>query len=519
MKNKKKPLAFVIFASSLGSLVEWYDFFTFASLNTIISSTFFSISNSYFAIVSTAILYSIGYIFRPLGGVLFGYIGDKIGRKNSLLFSMSLMGFSTFLIGCIPAYHTIGILAPILLLFLRICQGISLGGEYSNAAIYVAEHVSYRYWGRSTASIQITPTLGIILSVCIIAILKLVLSSNHFLLWGWRIAFWVSIILILFALKFRLKLTETPLYLKIKEQKTYSAHPLKDSFHITNIPWLLIAFFISIGTGVISNGATIYLLFFVENTMHVNIETSSWLFAIALTINIPLYYLIGWYHDRWGTKWLFIICMIVFSFSLRGTYGKMYNLVNTTNTKIFMLQSSVTTVVKNNTSTHDTLYMTTTTNTYYNKMKEIIEKQYYAKDHNPIQEKKNIFLSYHQKIILLGYFLYFVIITVAVNASLAAFIMSLFPTHIRSSSFGMSYIGATLLGGVIIPIATYFVQKEQQLNTMAMRLHQPIPYPHYFTAGLLYPIIISVLAAIVLLFAPSKKILDKRNNSNRSGTC
>ncbi|MDI9357567.1 MAG: MFS transporter [Phycisphaerales bacterium] len=507
--KKQNSIPLVILASSLGSLVEWYDFCTFASLNTIISYTFFSVNNPYFAVLSTTLLYAVGYIFRPLGSIVFGYIGDKIGRRASLLFTMSFMGISTFLIGCIPSYHAIGIIAPIMMLILRICQGISLGGEYNNAAIYIAEYVPYKFWGRYTSSVQITPSLGVLFSVCIIATLKFVLSPDSFLLWGWRIAFWFSAFLILFSLSIRLKLMETPLYTKLKEKKECAENPLKESFQAHNIKWLLLSFSISVATGIISNGATIYSLFFIENTLHINIETASWLFAIVLAITLPLYYLLGWYHDYYGSKWLFIVSIIAFSLSVRGVYSKMYHLVDTNNKKEFVLQSTVTKASQKN-DKHDTIDVYTITNTYQNKMKEVIQKQYHQS--NMIgQENKTIFLSDHQKIILTWYLLYFVVISVAVNATVAPFIMSLFPTKLRSSSFGISYIGATVLGGIVVPIATYFVQREQQLNKMALVQHQPIPYPEYFTAGLLYPIVGGIVCAIIyILFLPNKKTLDKR---------
>ena len=243
----------VISASSMGTMIEWYDFYIFGSLATLLSTKFFPPDNPTAAFLSTLATFAAGFVVRPFGAIFFGRLGDLIGRKYTFMVTLLLMGGATFLIGCVPAYETIGYFAPFLVLLLRLLQGLALGGEYGGAATYVAEHSPNHRRGFFTSWIQTTATLGLFISLIVIYITRHSLSKEDFTDWGWRIPFWVSIIMIGISYIIRRNMHESPVFTKVKEEGKVSTNPLKESFgNKLNFKFVLLALFgATMGQGVV----------------------------------------------------------------------------------------------------------------------------------------------------------------------------------------------------------------------------------------------------------------------------
>src|SRR3954470_2005703 len=220
----------VIFASSLGTVFEWYDFYLYAVLAPFFAALFFPPGNQTAALLSAFAAYAAGFLVRPFGALIFGRIGDLVGRKYTFLVTIMVMGLSTFVVGLLPTFATIGWLAPVLLVTLRLLQGLALGGEYGGAATYVAEHLRAHERGYTTSFIQTTATLGFFLALVVIGLCRVYMDTKMFAEWGWRIPFWVSIVLLVFSVYIRLKLNETPLFQRMKEEGKGSTAPLTESF-------------------------------------------------------------------------------------------------------------------------------------------------------------------------------------------------------------------------------------------------------------------------------------------------
>jgi MFS family permease len=244
MSNKKNPLFGVIGASSVGTMIEWYDFYIFGSLATIISTKFFPAGNPTAAFLSTLATFAAGFIVRPFGALFFGRLGDLIGRKYTFMVTLLLMGGATFAIGCIPSYETIGFVAPLLVLLLRLLQGLALGGEYGGAATYVAEYSPVHKRGFMTAWIQTTATAGLFISLLVIMGTRSLMSPEAFNEWGWRVPFWVSILMVLVSYLIRKNMEESPVFAKAKSLGKTSTNPLKESFgNKLNFKFVLLAIF------------------------------------------------------------------------------------------------------------------------------------------------------------------------------------------------------------------------------------------------------------------------------------
>src|SRR5438309_4037464 len=224
------PIKRIIFASGLGTMIEWYDFYIFGSLAAVMSALLFPGKDPTWDLIKYWALFATGFVVRPFGAIVFGRIGDMIGRKYAFMVTLSIMGLSTFLIGCIPTYATIGFLAPAIVVALRLLQGLALGGEYGGAAVYVAEHVPDNKRGFYTSFIQITATLGLFVSLGVVLGVKRMMSDGDFKTWGWRIPFLLSIVLVAMSMYIRLQLAESPLFASIKAQGKASIAPLRESF-------------------------------------------------------------------------------------------------------------------------------------------------------------------------------------------------------------------------------------------------------------------------------------------------
>src|SRR5271167_3817574 len=294
----------VIWASSLGTVFEWYDFYLYGSLAATIGKVFFSGVNPTTSFVFALLAFAAGFAVRPFGALLFGRIGDLVGRKYTFLITMTLMGLGTFLIGLLPSYASVGITAPILLIGLRLVQGLALGGEYGGAAIYVAEHAPQGKRGYYTSWIQTTATLGLFLALLLILGIRTSMGEESFGAWGWRLPFLLSAILLAVSLWIRLKLNESPLFKRMVEEGKQSKRPLSEAFgQWSNAKIAILALFgATAGEAVVWYGGQFYALFFLIQTLKVHGVTAQILVAVALAIGTPCFILFGWLSDKIGRK-------------------------------------------------------------------------------------------------------------------------------------------------------------------------------------------------------------------------
>ena len=302
--EKPQSEKLVILASSLGTVFEWYDFYLYGLLATIISAQFFSGVNETTGFIFALAAFAAGFAVRPFGAILFGRIGDLVGRKNTFLVTMGLMGLSTFCVGLLPSYAAIGVAAPILLVLLRLLQGLALGGEYGGAATYVAEHAPNRRRGLYTSFIQTTATLGLFAALLVVIGIRSWMGEEAFADWGWRIPFLISLGLLAVSLWIRMQLEESPVFRRMKEEGTTSKAPLTEAFgRWSNLRLVLIALFGAVaGQAVVWYAGQFYALFFLEKMMKVDGATANILIAIALAIGTPFFIFFGWLSDRVGRK-------------------------------------------------------------------------------------------------------------------------------------------------------------------------------------------------------------------------
>lgn len=292
----------VIIAAAVGNVIEWYDFYIFGSLAAILAVKFFEQSHPVAALLSTIALFTAGFLIRPLGAFLFGWLGDRVGRKYTFLITLSGMGLGTGMIGLIPTFESIGLTAAFILFGLRMIQGLCLGGEYGGAITYVAEHVSDERRGYYTGWLQTSPTLGIVVSMVVIVGTRGYLGTDAFNAWGWRIPFLVSFALVAIAIYIRLQLRETPIFEEIKAKGQMAKNPWKEAFLSANLKFVLIASLVVIGEGVVWYSGQFWALYFLQQVSKVDVVTSSLIVGCALLIATPTLILFGWLSDLIGRK-------------------------------------------------------------------------------------------------------------------------------------------------------------------------------------------------------------------------
>lgn len=474
--TKKTSLTSVIGASSVGTMIEWYDFYIFGSLATVISTKFFPQDNPTAAFLSTLATFAAGFVVRPFGALFFGRLGDLIGRKYTFMVTLLLMGGATFLIGCIPSYETIGFMAPVLILLLRLLQGLALGGEYGGAATYVAEHSPNGQRGFMTAWIQTTATVGLFVSLLVIMGTRAALSTEDFDEWGWRVPFWVSILMVLVSYLIRKNMEESPVFAKAKATGKTSTNPLKESFgKKLNFKFVLLALFGAVmGQGVIWYTGQFYAMSFIEKTMSVDKEQVDSLMFIALMLGTPFFLVFGWMSDKIGRKWIMMIGMLIAIVSYRPIYEKMYQTTNVANKKeVGTTQSMV-----NNVNTITTTYADSTIR---------YEIQKTNPDNGAITTtvKLNINSGDKQKLMWLVFIQ--VIFVTMVYGPIAAFLVEMFPTKIRYTSMSLPYhIGNGVFGGLLPAVATY-------LSTNAKTSGKA----DWYLEGLWYPIGVAAVCLVI----------------------
>ena len=292
----------MVTAAAVGNVIEWYDFYVFGSLATTLAVKFFDPSHPAAALLRWIAIFAIGFFVRPLGALILGRIGDRVGRKYTFLVTLSGMGISTALIGVVPTYASIGVLAPIVLLLLRLVQGLCLGGEYGGAITYVAEHVPDEKRGFYTGWLQTSPTLGIIVSLAVIIGTRTALGIDAFNAWGWRIPFLASLLLVAVAIYIRLRLLETPIFQAIKAKGLTALNPWREAFTGPNLRFVLIATVVVLGEGVVWYSSQFWALYFLQTVKSVDVLHSSLIVGIALLIATPTLVLFGWLSDRIGRK-------------------------------------------------------------------------------------------------------------------------------------------------------------------------------------------------------------------------
>ena len=329
-ERTRQRSSLVIAASSLGTVFEWYDFYLYGLLATILSAQFFSGVNETTGFILALAAFAAGFAVRPLGAIVFGRVGDLVGRKNTFLVTMALMGLSTFLVGLLPNYASIGIAAPILLATLRILQGLALGGEYGGAATYVAEHAPHDRRGFHTSFIQTTATVGLFAALIVVIATRTWIGEEAFAAWGWRLPFLLSLFLLAVSMWIRMQLEESPVFRRMKAEGTTSKAPLTEAFaRWPNLKLVLIALFGAVaGQAVVWYTGQFYALFFLEKILRVDGATANIMIAIALAIGTPFFLFFGWLSDRMGRKKI-ILAGCLFAaltyFPLFNTLSKVVN--------------------------------------------------------------------------------------------------------------------------------------------------------------------------------------------------
>ena len=292
----------MIIAAAVGNVIEWYDFYIFGSLAAVLSVKFFEQSHPVAALLSTIALFTAGFLIRPLGAFLFGWMGDRIGRKYTFLVTLSGMGLGTGAIGLIPTYESIGLSAAFILFGLRMIQGLCLGGEYGGAITYVAEHVSDERRGYYTGWLQTSPTLGIVVSLAVIIATRTYFGNEVFDDWAWRIPFLISFLLVAIAIYIRLQLQETPIFQEIKAKGEMTRNPWKEAFLSSNIKYILIAIIVLIGQGVVWYSGQFWALYFLQQVSKVDPLTTAYIVGAALLLATPSLIFFGWLSDIIGRK-------------------------------------------------------------------------------------------------------------------------------------------------------------------------------------------------------------------------
>ncbi|MGB2733774.1 MAG: MFS transporter [Saprospiraceae bacterium] len=491
MADQNSGISKIIGASAVGTLIEWYDFYIFGSLAVLIGRKLFPPDAGASALINTLAIFAAGFLVRPFGALVFGRIGDLVGRKYTFLLTLVLMGASTFLIGLIPGFETWGYAAPLAVLVLRLIQGLALGGEYGGAATYVAEHAPPDKRGFYTSWIQTTATLGLFLSLGVIIWTRWALGTEAFNDWGWRIPFLVSILLVGISIYIRMKMNESPAFAKLKEEGNISVNPIKESFsHKTNFKMVLLALFGAVmGQGVVWYTGQFYAQSFLENTCKLEFNQSRYILIVAIALATPGFIFWGWLSDRVGRKWIMMAGMLLAILTYRPIYKYFYEHSDSAVLTKQNISNSVpiVTIVSIN-AKGDSLYqiqsVVTTDQGYTFKQSRVDTlfaplRTVYSQGKTSISDKNLPSGAFWMYVLLV--FVQILYVTM-VYGPIAAFLVELFPTRIRYTSMSLPYhIGNGVFGGLVPFIAT---------------LMSSFPGSNYLS-GLWYPIGVAAVCLVI----------------------
>src|SRR3989449_11554407 len=335
-KVPPKELRRVVIAASVGNIIEWYDFYILGSLASILAVKFFDKSHPVAAFLSTVAIFSVGFLIRPLGAFVFGWLGDKVGRKYTFIVTLTGMGVSTAIIGMVPTYAQIGLAAAFILFALRLIQGLCLGGEYGGAITYVAEHIEDKHRGYYTGWLQTSPTLGIVLSLAVIIGTQRYVGPEAFSDWGWRVPFIISLLLVAIAIYIRLSLQETPIFQEIKAKGQTSSNPWREAFLSRNIKYVLIASVVVLGQGCVWYSGQFWALYFLQTVKKIDVLTSSYIVGLALLIATPTLVFWGWLSDKIGRKPIILGGMLLASLTYYPLYSALGNYADPNNVNYTM---------------------------------------------------------------------------------------------------------------------------------------------------------------------------------------
>lgn len=504
----------VIGASSVGTLIEWYDFYIFGSLAAVIATKFFPSDNPTAGFLSILATFAAGFVVRPFGAMFFGRLGDLIGRKYTFMVTLLIMGFSTFLIGIIPGYETIGYLAPILVLILRLLQGLALGGEYGGAATYVAEHSEPNKRGLRTSWIQTTATVGLFISLFVIMITKNSMSKESFELWGWRVPFLISIVMVVVSYFIRRNMDESPLFKKVKESGKASTNPLKESFgNKLNFKFVLLALFgATMGQGVVWYTGQFYALSFLQKTCNIDFDQTNYIIAAALMAGTGFFVFFGWLSDKIGRKGIMMLGMLLAILTYRPIYDKIYQESNIKNKTEIVANSKIESVTTLKEGTTDSITITKVAKSFTDGTSYTEEtKLQHGVDANGIAHKaeikKSVSVGDHSYWMLVLLVFIQVIYVTMVYGPIAAFLVEMFPTKIRYTSMSLPYhIGNGIFGGLLPAIATYLATNAKSANDKALEAGLALPYDKPYLEGLWYPIIVAGVCFVIGMLYINKKM-------------
>ncbi|MBL0312888.1 MAG: MHS family MFS transporter [Holophagaceae bacterium] len=515
----------VITASSVGTIFEWYDFYLYATLAPFFATLFFPKGNETAALLSAFATYAVGFLVRPFGALVFGRIGDLIGRKYTFLVTIIIMGLSTFAVGLLPTFAMIGWWAPIILVTLRAAQGLALGGEYGGAATYVAEHSPHDKRGLNTSWIQTTATVGFFLALAIILACRYWMAKEAFAQWGWRIPFWLSLALLGVSIYIRLKLNESPVFKKMKEEGKTSKAPLSDAFlkYPNNKYTLLALLGATAGQGVVWYTGQFYALFFLQITLKLDYQTTYILIGASLLLGTPFFIFFGWLSDKIGRLKIILAGCLIAAVTFFPMFKALTHYVNPA-LEAFQNKTTIT-VAADPANEHFNLFVLPSTkysdvdrvNDFFAKnglsfnkiapvpgktvvtyigtttiegldaaamTKALADQGYPVKGADPKQ------VNYAMTLLILWIFLIYVCM---VYGPIAAFLVELFPTRIRYTSMSLPYhIGNGWFGGMLPLTATAMVALKGNI---------------YY--GLWYPVIVSLITVVIgALFLKETKDRD-----------
>jgi MFS family permease len=502
----------VIFASSLGTVFEWYDFYLYAVLAPFFAALFFPPGNQTAALLSAFAAYAAGFLVRPFGALVFGRIGDLVGRKYTFLVTIVFMGSATFLVGLLPTFATVGWLAPVLMVTLRLVQGLALGGEYGGAATYVAEHAPHERRGYDTSWIQTTATLGLFLALLVIWLCRSNMDAKEFAEWGWRIPFWVSVILLAFSVYIRLKLHESPVFQQMKAEGKGSKSPLTDSFFkYPNNKYVLLALLgATAGQGVVWYTGQFYALFFLVITLKLDYVSAYTLIGLSLLIGTPFFIVFGWLSDRIGRLKIIMAGCLIAAVTYFPLFQGLTHYVNPA-LEEFSTKNPIS-VAANDADCNFHIFVGPWSKfSDCDRAKDYLTKQGLSFKSIPAEPGKSVVTTigstkvdgWNQKEIdatlkKAGYqgspdkskvnwvmteviLVIMVIYVTMVYGPIAAFLVELFPTEIRYTSMSLPYhIGNGWFGGMLPLTATAMVAATGDI---------------YF--GLWYPIVVAVMSLII----------------------